>query len=147
MLECYYSKEEILEMYLNVIYVGPNMYGVRTGAKYYFNKDIGDLSLAECAYLAGINNSPNSYNPFENDTDNLELIINRTLTVLDKMKELGKITDEEYEEAVKEVNEGLDFDEGEIETENPIFSYHTDALISEVIQDISKEKIYQKTLH
>ena len=52
LLECYYSKEEILEMYLNVIYVGPNMYGVRTGAKYYFNKDIGDLSLAECAYLA-----------------------------------------------------------------------------------------------
>ena len=56
------------------------------------------------------------------------------------MKELGKITDEEYEEAQKEVNNGLDFKEGKIETESPIFSYHTDALISEVVSDISEEK-------
>ena len=109
LLECYYSKEEILEMYLNIIYVGPNMYGVKTAAKYYFNKDVQDLSLAECAYLAGINNSPNSYNPFDSDENNQELITNRTLTVLEKMKELGKITDTEYEEAQKEVNNGLGF--------------------------------------
>ena len=54
LLESYYSKDEILEMYLNVIYVGPNLYGVQTGAKYYFDKDISELSLAECAYMAGI---------------------------------------------------------------------------------------------
>ena len=71
LLECYFTKQEILEIYLNIIYVGPNMYGVQTGAKYYFNKDVSSLSLAECAYLAGINNSPNSYNPFE-ETDNKE---------------------------------------------------------------------------
>ena len=84
LLECYFSKEEILEMYLNIIYVGPNVYGVQTGAKFYFNKDVEDLTLAECAYLAGINNSPNYYNPFEG-YDNEEDIINRTLTVLQKM--------------------------------------------------------------
>ena len=139
LLESYFSKEEILEMYLNVIYVGPNVYGVQTGAKYYFDKDVSDLSLAECAYLAGINNSPNSYNPFGDD-DNDELITSRTTTVLDKMLELGKIDEEEYNEAVKEVNNGLNFEQGEIETGNPIYSYHTDALISEVISDIAEEK-------
>ena len=139
LLECYFSKEDILEMYLNVIYVGPNVYGVQTGAKYYFDKDVSDLSLAECAYLAGINNSPNSYNPFGDD-DNDELITSRTTTVLDKMLELGKIDEEEYNEAVKEVNNGLNFEQGEIETGDPIYSYHTDALISEVISDLEEEK-------
>lgn len=139
LLECYFSKDDILEMYLNVIYVGPNVYGVQTGAKYYFNKDVKDLTLAECAYLAGINNSPNYYNPFEG-YDNEEDITNRTLTVLQKMLELGKIDDSEYEEAEKEVNNGLDFDQGDIEIGDCIYSYHTDALINEVIEDLAEEK-------
>ena len=144
LLESYFSKEEILEMYLNVIYVGPNIYGVQTGAKYYFNKDISDLSLAQCAYLAGINNSPNSYNPFTED-DNIDLINKRTSTVLNKMLELGKITEKEYNEALKEIEKGLNFEKGKIKTENPIYSYHTDALISQVISDISKKKDISET--
>lgn len=144
LLESYYSKDEILEMYLNIIYVGPNIYGVQTGAKYYFDKDVSELSLAECAYLAGINNSPNSYNPFT-DSDNTELITNRTLTVLQKMLELGYINEAEYNEAEKEVNNGLDFENGEIEAENSIYSYHTDALITEVIEDIAEEKNITET--
>ena len=139
LLECYFSKDDILEMYLNVIYVGPNVYGVQTGAKYYFNKDVEDLTLAECAYLAGINNSPNYYNPFEG-YDNEEDITDRTLTVLQKMLELGKIDESEYEKAEKDVNNGLDFDQGEIEIGDCIYSYHTDALINEVIQDLAEEK-------
>ena len=139
LLECYFSKDDILEMYLNVIYVGPNVYGVQTGAKYYFNKDVEDLTLAECAYLAGINNSPNYYNPFEG-YDNEEVLTNRTLTVLQKMLELGKIDESEYEEAEKEVNNGLDFDQGDIEIGDCIYSYHTDALINEVIEDLAEEK-------
>ena len=139
LLECYFSKDDILEMYLNVIYVGPNVYGVQTGAKYYFNKDVKDLTLAECAYLAGINNSPNYYNPFEG-YDNEEDITNRTLTVLQKMLELGKIDESEYEEAEKEVNNGLDFDQVDIEIGDCIYSYHTDALINEVIEDLAEEK-------
>ncbi len=139
LLECYFSKDDILEMYLNVIYVGPNVYGVQTGAKYYFNKDVEDLTLAECAYLAGINNSPNYYNPFEG-YDNEEVLTDRTLTVLQKMLELGKIDESEYEKAEKDVNNGLDFDQGEIEIGDCIYSYHTDALINEVIQDLAEEK-------
>ena len=139
LLECYFSKDDILEMYLNVIYVGPNVYGVQTGAKYYFNKDVKDLTLAECAYLAGINNSPNYYNPFEG-YDNEEDITDRTLTVLQKMLELGKIDESEYEKAEKEVKSGLNFDEGDIEIGDCVYSYHTDALINEVIEDLAEEK-------
>ena len=68
-LELFMSKDEILETYLNIIYTGPNIYGVEQASKYYFNKTVNDLSLAECAYIAGINIAPNAFNPFgEKDT-------------------------------------------------------------------------------
>ncbi len=137
-LEMALSKDEILETYLNVIYVGPNIYGVETGAIYYFNKSAANLSLAECAFLAGINNSPNSYNPF-GDEDNSEKINNRTKTVLGKMQELGYITEKELNEANLEVDNGLKFNQGTIKTEEPIYSYHTDALILEVTNDIEEK--------
>lgn len=140
-LEIAMSKDEILEAYLNVIYVGPNIYGVQTGAKYYFNKSAQDLSLAECAFLAGINHSPNSYNPFREGEDNTERIRNRTITVLDKMLELGYITDSEYNEAEAQVEAGLAFQRGDIEiTKDIVYSYHVDALISELISDLAEEK-------
>lgn len=144
LIESYFDKEEILEMYLNIIYVGPNIYGVQTGAKYYFDKDVEDLSLAECAYLAGINNAPNAYNPFGDD-DNTELITNRTSTVLQQMLDLGYIEEDEYNDAISEVNSGLDFDRGEIETENPIYSYHTDALITQLVSDLAENKNISET--
>ncbi len=140
LLECYFSKEEILDMYLNVIYVGPNIYGVGAGSQYYFNKDVQNLSLAECAFLAGINNSPNSYNPFDDETDNTEKIRKRTITVLDKMLELEYITGEEYHVAETEVKRGLNFKQGTVEASDGIYSYHTDALINEIIQDIADKK-------
>ena len=140
LLECYFSKEEILDMYLNVIYVGPNIYGVGAGSKYYFNKNVQELSLAECAFLAGINNSPNSYNPFDEETDNAEKIQNRTITVLDKMLELEYITEEEHDTAVTEVENGLSFDKGNVESGDGIYSYHTDALITEIMEDVADKK-------
>ena len=140
LLECYFSKEEILDMYLNVIYVGPNIYGVGAGSQYYFSKDIQELTLTECAFLAGINNSPNSYNPFDEETDNTEKIANRTITVLDKMLELEYITQEEHDTAVSEVNNGLRFRQGTVEASDGIYSYHTDAVITEITQDIADKK-------
>ena len=140
LLECYFSKEEILDMYLNIIYVGPNIYGVGAGSQYYFSKDVQNLTLEECAFLAGINNSPNSYNPFDDETDNTEKIKNRTITVLDKMLELEYITEDEYNTAVSEVNNGLRFRQGTVEASDGIYSYHTDALINEIIQDIADKK-------
>lgn len=139
-LETAMSKDEIMGTYLNIIYVGPNIYGVQAGSKYYFDKDVTDLSLAECAFLAGINNSPNSYNPF-GDKDRSEKITNRTKTVLNKMLELKHISQEEYNTAIAQVDGGLPFDQGKLEPESDgVYSYHTDALISELVDSISKEK-------
>ena len=79
------SKDQILELYLNIIFVGgSNNLGVEVGAEYYFNKSASDLDLEECAFLAGINNSPNSYNPY-GEKDRSDLIKKRTKTVLGKM--------------------------------------------------------------
>ena len=139
-LEWYFSKDEILNMYLNVIYVGPNIYGVGSGAKYYFNKNVQDLTLAESAFLAGINNSPNSYNPFSDETDNTEKISKRTKTVLAKMLELKYIDDTQYNNAIAEVDKGLNFQQGTVASSDGIYSYHTDALISEIIEDIVDKK-------
>lgn len=135
------EKEEILEAYLNIIYIGPNIYGVDMGSKYYFNKSISELSLAECAFLAGINNAPNSYNPF-GDTDTSEKISKRTKTVLNKMLELEYITNEEHQVATAEVEKGLKFKKGNIKKDenSGIYSYHTDALITELIEDIANKK-------
>ena len=144
LLESYFSKDEILEMYLNVIYIGPNIYGVQTGSKYYFNKDSTNLSLAESAFLAGINNSPNSYNPF-GDTNNTEKIENRTKTVLAKMLELEYINQTEYDEAIKEVENGLNFKNGNIKSDDGVYSYHIDALINEVIEDLSESENISET--
>ena len=141
-LEGVLSKDEILETYLNIIYVGPNIYGVEMGANYYFNKSAQDLNLVECAFLAGINNSPNSYNPFDESKDNTEKINSRTKTVLAKMYELEYISESEYNEAIAQVDSGIKFKNGKIETENnsSIYSYHTDALLTEIIEDISEKK-------
>ena len=132
-LEVAMSKDEILESYLNIIYVGPNIYGVQTGAKY--------LNLAECAFLAGINHSPNSYNPFREGEYNTEKIKNRTITVLNKMLELKYINESEFNEAKAIVDTGLSFQRGDIEiTKNIVYSYYVDSIISELISDLSEEK-------
>ena len=138
-LESFYSKEQILETYFNIIYVGPNIYGVEAGARYYFDKSVQDLSIAECAYLAGLNHSPNSYNPF-GDKDNSDKIEKRTKIVLSQMLDKKYISKEDYEKAVQEVENGLKFKNGNIESNNNVYSYHTDALITEIIADLKEKK-------
>ena len=138
------SKDQILELYLNIIFVGgSNNLGVEVGAEYYFNKSASDLDLAECAFLAGINNSPNSYNPY-GEKDRSDLIKKRTKTVLGKMLELGMVKQNEYDEAVKKVEDGLPFQKAE--NLGSVYSYHTDATISQVIEDVAKEKGISKSL-
>ena len=135
-LEKEVPKDKILEKYLNVIFVGADVYGVELGAQYYFNKSAQELSLAECAFLAGVTHSPNLYNPFEENA-NLETINIRTKVVLNKMLKLNLITQNEYILALHEVNEGLKFEEGnKVET---VYSYHTDAAINQVIEDFAEK--------
>ena len=133
-VESFMSKDEILELYLNIIYVGPNIYGVEAGSQYYFSKSAKDLTLEECAFLAGINNSPNSYNPF--NKENSEKINKRTKTVLAKMLDLKYINQEDYKTAISKVDEGLKFKKGKVSADDEVYSYHTDALLSQTIKDI-----------
>lgn len=143
MVRAYYveqemSKEEILELYLNLIFLGDTVYGVEQGSNYYFSKSAKDLSLAECAFLAGINHSPNSYNPFTEDNEEvLKTIKTRTKVVLQKMYELGNIkTQEEYVKALQEVENGLKFEKGA--APQVVFSYHTDAALNQIISDLQE---------
>ena len=135
------SKNQILELYLNLILVGGRNYGVQTGAEYYFNTDASNLSIAQCAFLAGINNSPNRYNPYS-ETDHTELITKRTKTVLGQMKKCGYINQEEYDSAVAEVEAGFKFENG---VKGNVYSSHTDALITQLIEQIAEEKNISKT--
>lgn len=145
-LEWCMDKDEILENYLNIIYVGPNLYGVEMGSNYYFNKSVSDLDLAECAFLAGINHAPNAYNPFNEEKDNSEKIEKRTKIVLNKMLELGNITEDEYHNALVKVENGIPFKKGKVEPEGDgVYSYHTDALLLEVISDLAENKKISKT--
>ena len=138
-LDSSFSKDEILNAYLNIIYTGPNVYGVKEAALYYFNTDLDNLDLAQCAFLAGINNSPNSYNPFS-DSDKSEKISKRTKTVLNKMLELKYISQEQYDEAVNKVDNELKFSKGNLNNNSSVNSYHTDALFNEIVSDFSKQK-------
>ncbi|MFZ2958085.1 MAG: penicillin-binding protein 1A [Candidatus Ozemobacteraceae bacterium] len=97
-LERKYSKEEILTLYLNEIYFGHGAYGLDAAARIYFNKDAKDLTLIQCATLAGIPKSPVAYSPFKYPKNNK----GRRELVLAKMVELGFISPAEYEDAKKQ---------------------------------------------
>ena len=96
-LEQVFSKDEILEMYLNTIYWGHNNYGVETAAESYFNKGADELNLAEAAVLAGLIQAPEQYSPFLNYGNTKQ----RQASVLARMETLGWITAEEAEAATK----------------------------------------------
>lgn len=138
-----YAKNRILERYLNRIYLGSNngleVRGVEAAAKFYFNKSAKDLSIAQAAFIAGINHSPSSYNPF-GESDVSEKVKKRTLTVIEKMYELGKINNDEYNSAKEENNAGLKFEKGNISNGKNDLSYHTAAAINQIANDLAKEK-------
>lgn len=97
--EIMYSKDEILEMYLNHIPYGGTAWGIEAAAQTFFAKSAKDLTLAEASYLAGLPQSPTRYSPFGN---NPELGKNRQAEVLRRMTEDGKITQEQADEAAQE---------------------------------------------
>lgn len=97
-LEKDYSKDEILEMYLNTIYLGNQCYGVQTASRMYFHKDVSELTLAECACLISITNNPSQYDPLRSDWTR-EQNRNRQLDVLDAMLAQEKIDQATYDTA------------------------------------------------
>ncbi|MEJ2041555.1 MAG: transglycosylase domain-containing protein, partial [Desulfosarcinaceae bacterium] len=97
-LERRYTKDEILELYLNQIYLGSGAYGVASAAQVYFGKPLASLSLAECALIAGLPKAPSRYSPYVNP----ELARRRRDTVLDQMLRTGRIDARDHQRAVAE---------------------------------------------
>ncbi len=130
-LETKLSKEQILEMYLNTIYLGQGANGVEAAANTYFSKDVSELNLTECACIAGITQLPAKYDPILEPEANKE----KRLTVLGKMLELGCISKDEYDTASKEE---IKLNVSEINAVK-IQSYFLDQLFEELQDDLVKK--------
>lgn len=127
------SKDEILEAYLNTISLGSDICGVQVASNYYFNKDVSELSLVECAALAAITKNPSLYNPDRYPEKNKE----RRLNVLKKMLELGKITMQEYGD---NYDKDIVIDKSqESNFEIPINNYFVDTLIDQIIEEVAEK--------
>lgn len=127
-LESKISKEQILEMYMNTIYLSQGANGVEAAANVYFSKDVSELTLSECACIAGITQYPSKYDPLTNPDNNAS----KRKLVLGKMLELGYITKSEYNEAI---DDKLEFKQGK-EKEQTVQSYFMDALFEELLEDL-----------
>lgn len=126
------SKEEVLVRYMNTINLGQNTLGIQAASYRYFNKPVNELSLSECAVIAGITQNPSKYNPISHPDQNAD----RRKRVLNKMLEQGYITTPEYNEALADdVYERIQ--NANIEVANAsINSYFVDALTEEVYDDL-----------
>lgn len=124
-LETHYSKKEILEGYLNTIYFGQGIYGVKDAAQYYFNKDISNITIEEAITLAGIPKSPNNYNPISNK----EAFLKRVNIVAKFLKDNDVLSEEEFN--------SLNFNNLELHGKHQnnnldTLMYYQDAVISEL---------------
>ena len=135
------SKEQILEAYMNTINLGQGCLGVQTASTRYFNKDVADLTLSECAVIAAITQNPTAYDPVTNPDQNAQ----RRERVLGNMLDQGYISQAEYDEAMADpVYDRIQQTAAVTEDTTP-YSYFTDALIEAVIQDLRDEKGYTET--
>lgn len=136
-LEKSISKERILELYLNTVYLSRGCYGIRTAAEKYFSHDVSDLTLEEAATLAGIIQYPTHYDPISNPENCRE----RRNTVLLRMYELEMISEAEYTAAAATP---LTLNISETKKDGAHNSWFTDAVIEEVINDLCNEKGYSR---
>ncbi len=134
------SKEQILEAYMNTINLGQGCLGVQAAATRYFNKDVSDLTLSECAVIAAITQNPTRYDPVRNPEDNAE----RRQRVLDNMLDQGYITQEEYDEAVADNVYDRILETAAATTNDEPYSYFVDALIEQLVDDLMTEKGYSE---
>lgn len=140
------DKTEILELYLNTIYLSQGCYGVQAAANTYFGKDVSELSLVECAAIAAITQAPTKWDPIQNPENNQK----RRNDVLFKMHELGKITYSEYIEACETelelVNRKTEVSGEVVEEGEEYNTWYTDAVIKDIVDRLMKEKGYPETL-
>jgi len=157
-LEKVKTKDEILEMYLNIVPLSQRCIGVQAAANTYFTKDVSELTLIECAAIASITNAPTRYDPVQHPENNAY----RRNLILDFMLEFGYITLDEYEDAYTEIEVIYDENEEKIkdiivikeklvlnynENANDAIStnsWYTDTVISDVINDLVEKKGYSR---
>src|SRR5699024_7052392 len=120
--------------------LGQGCYGVQTAANRYFNKDVADLTLSECAVIAGITQNPTYYDPVTNPEANAE----RRNIVLGNMLDQGYITQAEYDEAIADTVYDRILQTSAATDDASPYSYFTDALIEDVIDDLMTEKGYSE---
>lgn len=138
-LETKFSKDQILELYMNSIYLSQGVHGIQAASYVYFGKPVSELDLAQCATIAGITQYPSTYDPIVNPEKNRE----KRITVLTKMHELGYISEDEYTEAI---NEKLSFDKkyefDDKTSADGVQSYFADHIFEQAKKDIMEEYGY-----
>lgn len=134
-LEQELTKDEIMELYLNLAPMGNNYVGIQAAAQNYFGKDASQLTLAECAFLAGLPKSPSYYNPLRESGRRNAL--RRMRIVLSKMYELGHITEEEYQDAL---NTELVFVTKTTSSATTINSYFSEYAVRTVVNDLAERR-------
>ena len=137
------DKDTILENYLNTINLGAGAYGVQAAARQYFDKDVWDLNLSECATLAGITQNPTKFNPILNPDSNKK----RRKEVLQHMLDQNYITEEQYKEALEDdvYSRIQAAQEKHSDNSNTIYTYFEDELTDQIINDLMNIKGYTKT--
>jgi 1A family penicillin-binding protein len=140
-IERTFSKDDILEMYLNEVPYGGTAWGAVSAAELYFNKPVNELSLLESAFLAGLPQRPSAYSPFSGqvDDDGTPLWQLRTRGVLNRMKEDGYITSLQYEQALAELP-GLSFERGTLEIKAPHFVFY----VKEKLIELYGEEVVER---
>ncbi len=136
-LEKELSKDEILTMYLNVVYFANGCYGIEAAANKYYNKSASELELTEAAAIVGITQTPAKYDPIAHPDNCIE----KRNRVLAKMYELGYITEDEYDEAV---DSDLDLAKSSRSSGTKVSSYFVDALVNDVIADLQSQRGYSE---
>ena len=136
-LERELSKDEIITLYLNVVFFANNCNGIEAASNLYFDKKTIDLTLPEAATIAGITQRPTYFNPIKNP----ENALNKRNVVLKKMKELGMIGEEEYNEAS---GSDLGLSKNHKERQSKIYSYFVDQVINDIISDLQNQKGYSE---
>lgn len=139
-LEMKYDKKQIITMYANLVNMGNGCYGFQSASKMYFGKTLDQINLAEAAVLAAIPNAPSRYNPY-GDEEAYRKLMYRKEDVLDKMLELGRIDQKEYDDAMAyeiKIEEKIEYASSSVTT------YFIDFVISEAIDLLSNQNSISK---
>lgn len=140
-LERHFSKQEILQMYLNRVYFGEGAYGIQAAARTYFNKKVGELKLHEAALLAGLPQAPGAYSPYKNP----KAALARRNVVLKKMLDYSIISKKQYLEAVKQPL-GVLQDTVPISQQYP-YPYFVDYVTQQLIDEFGEDKVFKGGLN